>query len=164
VASIVRETAHAIDPAVAIGKLGTMQNLVGAATARRRFETSVLTAFGGVAVLLSAIGLFGLVSYTGRQRRKEIGIRLALGASRVSVVWLLARQGLGLTTAGAALGVVAALFLTRLLQSMLYGISATDAVSFALAAGTLAMTAAVASYIPSRRATTMDVVDVLRQD
>jgi predicted permease len=164
VASLVRETAHAIDPAVAIGKPGTMQNLVGAATARRRFETSVLTAFGGVAVLLSAIGLFGLVSYTGRQRRKEIGIRLALGASRVNVVWLLARQGLGLTMAGAALGVVAASFLTRLLQSMLYGVSATDPVSFALAAGTLAMTAAIASYIPSKRATSMDVVEVLRQD
>ena len=164
VASIVRETAHAIDQGVAIGRLGTMNNLVGAATARRRFETSVLTAFGGVAVLLSAIGLFGLVSYTGRQRRKEIGIRLALGASRVNVVWLVARQGLGLTIAGAAIGVVAASFLTRLLRSMLYGISATDPVSFALAAGTLAMAAAIASYIPSRRATTMDVVDVLRQD
>jgi predicted permease len=163
-ASIVRETARAIDPAVAIGKLGTMRNLVGSATARRRFETSVLTAFGGVAVLLSAIGLFGLVSHAGRQRRKEVGIRLALGASRVSVVWLLVKQGLALTIVGAALGVVAASFLTRLLQSMLYGISATDPSSFALAIGTLAATAAISSYIPSRRATTMDVVAVLRQD
>jgi hypothetical protein len=97
VASIVRETAHAIDPAVASGP--APQNLVGAATARRRFETSVLTAFGGVAVLLSAIGLFGLVSYTGRQRRKESAQpRLA----RAGQCRLAARQGC-LTIAGAAL-------------------------------------------------------------
>jgi putative ABC transport system permease protein len=164
VASIVRETAHAIDPAVAIGRLGTMRNLVGAATARRTIRD-----VGADRVRRSrrvAVGDWALRSRLVHRPSAPEGNRhqAALGASRINVVWLIGRQGLGLTIAGVGLGVVAASFLTRLLQAMLYGISATDPVSFALAAGTLAMTAAVASYIPSKRATSMDVVDVLRQD
>jgi putative ABC transport system permease protein len=135
---------------------------VDASVGARRFTTTLLTGFAIVALLLSAIGVYGLVAFSVGQRRQEIGIRVALGSSPERVMRLVFRQGLGLTAAGAALGVVVGLFATRLLDSLLFHTSQRDPMAFAAAPVVLLAAAVIACYVPARRAVRVDPVSALR--
>ena len=130
----------------------TLQSIVAASVGARRFTTTLLTGFAIVALLLSAIGVYGLVAFSVGQRTQEIGIRVALGSSPARVMRLVFWQGLGLAAAGAALGIVAGLFAARLLDSLLFNVSARDPLAFVVAPVVLLAAAALACYVPARRA------------
>src|SRR5207237_6206355 len=126
----VRAAVHEIDPEQAIAKLRPMTAVVAGAIAQPRFRTLLVGLFGGLAVLLAAIGLYGVLAYTVSQRSREIGIRMALGAQMRDVLNLVVWQGMVVALAGIALGLMAALALTRVLNSMLYQVKATDPITF----------------------------------
>jgi putative ABC transport system permease protein len=122
----------------------------------------LVTVFGVVALMLAGIGIYGVMAYSVNQRTREIGIRLALGAhTRDIIVWVF-KQGLWLTTIGVTAGLAGAFVLTRLLQGLLFGVAATDAITYGAVALLLALVALVASYIPARRATKVDPMIALR--
>jgi predicted permease len=150
------------DPRVAAPELQPMPEVVGASIAEQRFQTLLLTLFAGTALALTAIGIFGVVSYGVQQRVREIGVRVALGASSGQVLRLIVGRSLKFVAGGALLGVAGAYGLTRFLSSILYDVTATDPLTFALAVATLLGVAFVASYLPARRATAMDPVRALR--
>jgi putative ABC transport system permease protein len=139
-----------------------MPAIVGASIAEQRFETLLLTLFAGTALALTAIGIFGVVSYGVQQRVREIGVRVALGASSSQVLRLIVGRSLRFSMGGAAIGVAGALGLTRFLSSILYDVKATDPLTFSLAVATLLGVAFLASYLPARRATRIDPVRALR--
>jgi predicted permease len=162
--STVRRTIRNIDPRLAMADIHVMGELVSEATARRRFQTTLLTAFGLVALALAAVGLYGLMSYTVRQRTKEIGVRLALGARTSDVFLLVAGQGARVTLLGIAIGTMAALMLARVLAATLYGVAATDPRAIIITAAVLTAAAMLACLMPARRAIGVDPVDTLRED
>jgi len=129
-----------------------------------RFWVRLLGLFAGLAVFLAAVGLYGVISYSVTRRTHEFGLRIALGAHRASLLMLVLRQGLFLSLIGVAIGVAAALGLTRLLASQLYGISPTDPATFAVVSLVLIAVAMLASYIPARRATKVDPMVALRHE
>jgi ABC-type antimicrobial peptide transport system permease subunit len=124
----------------------------------------VLSGFAVLAVLLAATGIYGVMSYSVAQRSREIGIRMALGAGRRDVVRLVLRQGVVMIAAGVALGVTAALLLTRVLRSLLFGVSTTDPAVFGAIVVLLSVTAWIATYLPARRATRVDPLVALRDE
>jgi ABC-type antimicrobial peptide transport system permease subunit len=124
----------------------------------------LLSVFGGVALLLTVVGLYGVIAYSIVQRTREIGIRVALGANRRDVLRLVLGQGLKLTLTGAAIGLVGAFGVTRLIQDLLYGVSATDPIAFAVVTILLALVALAACYIPARRAMRVDPMEALRYE
>ncbi|MDX2044540.1 MAG: ABC transporter permease [Acidobacteriota bacterium] len=142
--------------------LRTMNEVVSDSLAAQRFSMLLLNGFAIVALLLASIGLYGVIAYLVSQRTHEIGIRLALGASRLDVLRLVFQHGLKLALGGVALGLLAALGLTRLLATLLYGVSATDPLTFAGVATLLALVALFACFIPARRATKVDPLVALR--
>jgi len=129
-----------------------------------RLNTTLLSLFAGVALVLAAIGIYGVISYSVTQRSQEIGVRVALGAQRGDVLRLVLREGVGLAAAGVAIGIIGAFFATRLVQSWLFGIEKTDAVTMAATAIGLISIALLASYIPARRATKVDPLVAMRAD
>jgi putative ABC transport system permease protein len=141
-----------------------MSELVRMSLAQRRFALVLMLLFGSVALLLTAVGIYGVMSYTVAQRTQEIGIRVALGALPSSVLGMVVRDGMRLCALGLGLGLAGALALTRLLSSLLYGVSATDGVTFAAIALVLALVALAAILIPARRATRVDPMLALRAD
>jgi predicted permease len=140
----------------------TMNEVIADSLARRRFAMILLNAFAAVALLLSSIGLYGVISYLVGQQTQELGIRLALGAERADVLLLVLRQGMKMSLPGVALGLLAALGLTRLLEQMLYGVSATDPATFAVIALLLVAVALAACFVPAWRATKVDPLVALR--
>lgn len=140
----------------------TLATQVAASLRVERLLAMLSSGFGMLALLLSCLGLYGILSYTVAQRTNEIGIRMALGAARRDVLWLVLRDALRLVLIGIALGVPAALAAGRLVASQLYGISAADPVVIGLAPMALLVIAAVASYLPARRATRVDPLVALR--
>jgi putative ABC transport system permease protein len=154
----------AVDPNVGIDALVPMTRLVSGSLARQRFSAVMLGAFAGVAGLLAAIGVYSILAYLVVQRTSEIGIRMALGAQRAHVLALVLRQGLILTTVGIALGLLGAVVATRVLQAMLFGITPLDPRTFLAVAIMFALVTTFASYVPARRATTVDPIVALRND
>jgi putative ABC transport system permease protein len=163
-ADAVRKTVWSLDPDQPILQLGAMQARLDQVYAPRRFNLLLFGVFALVALLLAAVGIYGVLAYAVTQRTHEIGIRIALGAQTHDVLWLIVRQGLALTLIGVALGLAAALALTRVLQNLLYGVSATDPATFAGIALLLISVACVASFIPARRATKVDPLTALRHE
>ena len=160
VGGIVRD----LDPAVAVADLRPMSQVISGAAAERRFETILLTAFGGAALFLSLVGLYGLMAYSVAQRTAEIGIRMALGAQRRSVLAMVLKQGAALALTGSALGLACAWALTRYISSLLFEIKPADALSFLGAAVLFCAVAVAACYAPARRATRVDPMVSLRYE
>jgi predicted permease len=156
------DAVHNVDPRITAPRLEPLPSIIGASIVEQRFQTTLLTLFAGTALALTAIGIFGVVSYGVQQRVREIGVRVALGASSSDVLRLIVGRSLAFVSGGAIIGVIGALGLTRFLSSILYGVTATDPFAFSLAVVTLLTVALVASYLPARRATRIDPVRALR--
>jgi len=142
----------------------TMNEVIAAALAQQRFSMILLDAFAVVALLLASLGLYGVISYLVGQRTHELGIRLALGAQRKDVLRLVLSHGMKMALGGVALGLIAALGLTRLLAKMLYGVSTTDPATFAVITLLLMTVALLACFVPARRATKVDPLVALRYE
>ncbi|HMY76670.1 MAG TPA: FtsX-like permease family protein, partial [Blastocatellia bacterium] len=142
----------------------TLKEILAESLAAQRFAMILLEAFAAVALLLASIGLYGVISYLAGQRTHELGIRLALGAQRRDVLRLVLSDGMKPACGGVALGLIVALGLTRLLANLLYGVSATDPLTFAATAALLAAIALLACWLPARRATKVDPVVALRSE
>jgi predicted permease len=153
---------HRIDAGLTFSSVHTMHELVSEATARQRFQTVLLAVFAAMAMALALIGFYGLLAYTVRQRSSEMGVRIALGATRAHVIRLVLRQGLSLVSAGLALGLASALLLTRLLASSLFGVSTLDPITFAIVPALFLLAALAACLIPASRAARSDPIAVLR--
>jgi putative ABC transport system permease protein len=160
----VRGAMRAVDPTQPIFELRTMSDVIDQTITRERFSMLVLAIFSAVALVLAMIGTYGVVSYAVTQQSREIGIRRALGAQRADVMALVVGQGARVTGVGLALGVAGALALTRVLTRLLYGVTATDPVTFAAVTLLLGGIAMAATYIPARRAATIDPMKTLRSD
>jgi putative ABC transport system permease protein len=161
---LVRREVQAVDSDQPLGNVRTLEDLLAQSLAPRRFSLLLVGVFAVVALLLGAVGLYGVLSYVVTQRTREIGVRMALGARRGDVVRLVIGHGMKLTLAGVAAGTVAALALTRLMTGMLFGVSATDPPTFALIALLLLAVALLACYVPARRATKVDPLTALRAE
>jgi putative ABC transport system permease protein len=144
--------------------LRTMDDAVVESVAQPRFYMLLLTAFAAIALLLAALGIYGVISYTVSQRTRELGIRIALGATQDRVVRLVLGQGVGLTVSGIVIGLVGAFWLVHVLATLLYGVAATDSLTFASVAAVLLGVAAIASYLPARRAARVDPVIAMRAE
>jgi ABC-type antimicrobial peptide transport system permease subunit len=157
------ETAN-IDPAIPVLQSLTMEEQFDNVIAQERVVTTLCSFFGSLAVLLAAIGLYGVMAHAVTRRYREIGIRMALGAKSGSVLWLVLRDTALMIGIGACIGLPAALALTRLVSSFLYGLTPQDPLSIALATGGLIVVTALAGYIPARRATRVDPMIALRYE
>jgi putative ABC transport system permease protein len=160
----VRAAVRSIDPGVPLSDVASMDTLIDRSFGPRRFNLYLLGAFAAVALTLAAIGLFGVMAYLVSQRTREIGVRLALGASRAEVFRVILGRGVSLAAIGAAAGVGAALWLTKAMESLLFSVSRTDPVTFIVVPVMLIAVAALACYLPARRAMRVDPVIALRAD
>jgi predicted permease len=158
----IRSSVRTIDPALAVADLQTMDQRVSEASALRRFQTSLFAVFAAIALFLAAIGLYGVMAYSVKQRTSEIGIRLALGAQPSHVLKLIVGQGMMLTLLGIFVGVAGAFGLTRLLSSLLYGIAPSDPATFVIVSVVLLAVSLLACYVPARRAMRVEPVEALR--
>ena len=162
-AAAIRETVRAIDPAIPLPSLESMTEIHRLVFWRNRLLTGVFLCFAAVAALLAAIGIHGLLSHAVAERRREVGLRMAIGASARDVVSLVVREGMALVLTGLALGLVGALAMTRLLRGQLYELGATDPASFAGAALLVVVVGLLGSYMPARRAAAVDPLTTLRE-
>jgi ABC-type antimicrobial peptide transport system permease subunit len=161
--AIVREV-HAVDGSVPVIDIRTMQDLLQQSLARQRFTTVMLGAFALFAMLLAAVGVYGVMSYLVSQSTHDIGVRVALGAQTGSIVGLVVRQGMQLVGIGIVLGLAGAIGLTRLMTSLLFGVSPRDLATFGGVAFLLAAVALLATVIPASRATRVDPTVALREE
>jgi len=155
---------HSLDKDIPISDVKTMDEYVSAAEAAPRFNTILLGGFSVLALLLAAVGIFGVISYSVTQRTKEIGLRLALGATHAGVMRLVVAQGMGLAGLGIAIGLAGALAVTRVLKTLLFGVTATDPLTFGSVVAVLALVAFAASYLPARRAAGVQPMEALRHE
>lgn len=158
----VRAEIAAVDPDQPITNVQTVEELMDTSRSQPRFTMLLLGIFSTIALMLAAAGLYGVLAYSVAQRQQEFGIRLALGAEKGDILGLVVRQGVVLASVGVAIGLVASVFLTRLLGSMLYGVGAHDVLTFLLAPALFIGIALVASYLPARRATKVNPIETLR--
>src|SRR5213082_297728 len=160
----VREQVQALDPTLPVSGAETLNETVSASLAQRRFSMEMITLFALTALLLAGLGIYGVISYLVSERTHEIGVRLALGASRSNILRIVLRQGLGLTIVGAAVGLVCALIVSHLMASLLYGVRPTDPVTFFGVAFLFIGVAVLACYLPARGAMKVDPMVALRYE
>jgi putative ABC transport system permease protein len=159
----VTQAVHDIDPKQAVTDIRTLEQIKSESSASTRLRTTLLAVFASLALLLSAIGIYGVISYTVAQRTHEIGVRAALGASGANLLRLVMSNGLVLTGIGLAVGVAGAVALTRLLGTLLFGVGARDPMTLTVSAIVLAIVAMLACYVPARRAAKLDPLAALRE-
>jgi putative ABC transport system permease protein len=164
IASAARQAIWELDPELAIANVRPLEEVVHGSMARPRFVAVVLATFGAASLLLAVIGVYGVLSYAVTRRRREMGIRMALGAESGSVRRLVMRAGLQLAAIGIVLGLAVAFVGTSVMEAVLYEVSATDPVTFAAVAFVLALAALAASYLPAHRATKVHPAEVLRAE
>lgn len=160
----VREAFTAVDPMIPSGQIRSMEQVLSRSLALRSFMMMLLSLFAGLALLLSSVGIYGVISYAVSQRTREIGVRIAIGASRVDILRLVLAEGLRLVVAGAVLGMAGAFALTRVLASLLYGVSVSDPLIFSGVTALLVAISLAACYIPARRAMRVDPHIALRYE
>ena len=163
-AAAVQKEIRALDPEQPIADVRTMKQVIAKSIARPRFNTLLLTIFAGVALVLASVGLYGVMNYSATQRTHEVGIRMALGATRADIMRLVVGNGMLLTLIGIAIGVLASWALTRVMANLLFGVTATDLPTFLGVSAVLAAVALVANYIPARKATRVNPVIALRYE
>jgi ABC-type antimicrobial peptide transport system permease subunit len=159
-----RSVLSTIDPDLALSDIKSLDAVVAGSLAPRRFNTLLLGFFAGLALLLAMAGIYGVLSYSVARRTSEIGVRVALGASRCTVMVLIISQGMRPVMAGVAVGLVGAFALSRLLSGMLFGVTAADALTYASVALLAILTSLAACYVPARRALRVDPTVVLRYE
>lgn len=164
VAAAVREAVNSVDRTIMMDELRSMEDLVAATTSKRRVQTILIGIFAAVAVLLAGLGIWGVVSYTAGQRKNEIGIRMALGATPAGAAALVLRQGLRPVAIGAVAGIALAIAATRFIESLLFGVQPLDTVTYVVSGALLLTVAAAASAIPARAAARVDPVQSLRAE
>jgi putative ABC transport system permease protein len=160
----VREQVQSVDPTLPVSGAQTLSETVSASLSERRFSMEIVALFALTALLLAALGIYGVISYMVSERTHEIGIRIALGATRRNILQIVVRQGLRLAIAGAAIGLIGALIVSRLMTGLLYGVKPTDPLTFAGVAVLLVVVALFACYIPARRAIRVDPMVALRHE
>lgn len=160
----VRQIVGALSPDLGIASVQTMADVRAAALARDRFLTVLFLLFAAVGVVLGVVGIYGVVAQLARRRMRELGIRVALGARRWQVQWLVVRRGLALSAIGIAIGVVGAVAVTGVMRSLLYGVTPEDPLTFAIVPALVLVTAALASWVPALRASRSDAAEVLRAE
>jgi putative ABC transport system permease protein len=164
IATAARKVLNQLDPDQPIGEVNTMFGLMATSLARSRFNTILLTVFSVVALVIAAVGIYGVMSYSVQQRTHELGIRLALGAQHVDVLKLILKQGIVLGTIGVVAGLLGSWGLTRLMTSLLFEVTPTDVGTFAAVATGLFLIVLIACYIPARRATKVNPLVALRYE
>jgi predicted permease len=160
----VRAAVLSVDPNQPISNVSTLEKVVDDSIAQRRLNMLLMGLFGGLAMLLSAVGIYGLLSHAVTQRTQEMGIRMALGAQVGDVLKLVLKQGMTLALVGEAIGLAGAFLLTRLIRGLLFGVTPNDATTFVVVAGVLTIVALLACYVPARRATKVDPLVALRYE
>ena len=160
----VQEAVWSVNKSVPLGNPRTMNDIIARSLLQKKFTMLLLSIFAGAALLLAAIGLYGVISYSVAQRTRELGIRIALGAQRSDVLRLILRQGMTLVAVGVLFGVVASVGLTRLMATLLYGISATDPVTYLALSVALVFVAFIACWLPARRASAVDPIVALHAE
>jgi putative ABC transport system permease protein len=164
VAPAARNVIRSLDPRQPIGEVATMEKLLSTSVARSRFSASLLTVFSFVALVMAAVGIYGVMSYSVLQRTHEIGVRMALGAQRLDVLKLVVKKGIVLGVVGVAAGLAASFGLTRLISTLLFEVTATDAATFTAVSVGLFLVTLIACYVPARRATRVDPLKALRYE
>jgi putative ABC transport system permease protein len=164
IAASVRQQLHSLDPNLPFAEVATMDQLIERQTADRRYTTGLLALFAGFGVVLALIGVYGVVSYVVAQRTNEIGVRMALGAQRGDVLWMILKNGLGMAAIGAMLGLLGAWAFRQAVSQLVFGISPADPITFSGAAALLILFALAASVIPARRAMKVDPMVALRYE
>jgi putative ABC transport system permease protein len=163
-AAALRSALAEIDPNEPLVKVRTMEENMAATVTQPRFRTWLIGIFAGLALVLAAVGLYGVLSYSVTQRTNEIGIRVTLGAQRSGIFRIIVGEGLRLALVGVGIGTIAALLFSRVLRTFLYGISAFDPITFVITAALLTLVAVAASFFPARRATGVDPLIALRHE
>jgi putative ABC transport system permease protein len=164
IAGALRNEVRAIDPDQPVSAMRPMTELVDSSVAQPRYRTTLFGLFAALAMILAATGIYGVMSYSVAQRTHEIGVRMALGARRFDVLKLVVGQGMLLTLIGVALGLAAAFGLTRVMQSLLFGVTTKDPLTFVVVSALLIAVAFVACFVPARRATKVDPLVALRYE
>jgi ABC-type antimicrobial peptide transport system permease subunit len=162
VVASLRAAVAAVDPSVPIFDVMTLDERIGAAMSRPRFNATIVASFAGAALLLAAIGVYGVLSYSVSSRMREIGVRVALGANPGRVMGLVLGEGLRLAAAGAIAGTIAAVAVTRLMRGLLVGVAGSDPRVLVAGAAVMLAVAAFAAWLPARRASAVDPIVVLR--
>jgi putative ABC transport system permease protein len=155
---------HALDPDQPVADIRTLDQVVAKSIARPRFNTLLLAIFAGVALVLASVGIYGVMNYSATQRTHEVGIRMALGATRADIMRLVVGNGMMLTLTGIVVGLLASWALTRVMATLLFGVTATDLPTFIGVSAVLAAVAFIANYIPARKATRVNPLIALRYE
>ena len=155
---------HSVDPDLALANVKTMDQIVGESLVGDRFTTALYVSFASVALLLAAIGIYGVMAFAVAQRTHEIGLRMALGASQDHVLGMILKEGIVLAAIGLGLGLVGACFVGRAMRGLLYGVGTIDVAAFSAVAVTLFIAALLACYVPANKATKVDPMIALRYE